>query len=134
MALNYDPVNSRLKVFRFPHGKNLESLKRERPEDVLDIEEYGQYYRAMENSTRVKYTTAFLLGAYCYSLTKLSSFNSLNPLARSCLSLGVSLGVMIKVSCDQRDYVNKVFEDFLTQKTFDAYEEPLTVKYRALTN
>lgn len=134
MALNYDPVNSRLKVFRFPHGNNLESLKRERPEDVLDIEEFGKYHRAKVNSRRRQYGTLFLLGVYCYTLTKQPSFNSMNPLARSFLTAGVSLAVLIQSSYRERAYVNQVLEDFLIQKTLDTYEDPITVKYKTLTN
>jgi hypothetical protein len=41
MALNYDTITNRLRTFRFNHGNDVERLRQERIEDVLDIEEYG---------------------------------------------------------------------------------------------
>jgi hypothetical protein len=134
MALNYDPVTDRNRVFRFPHGNNLESLSRERPEDVLDIEEYAKYNRAQLRSKRIQIGTLFTLAGLSYTLHTMPSFKALNPLARSCLTTGASLGIFLYVNSVERARVQNLLNNFLVDKTKEAYEDPITVKYKDLTN
>ena len=132
MALNYDPILNRMRTFRFRHGKDMESLLQERPEDVLDIEEYGAVYQKWLVN-RLAVVGSFIGLQVVHSLvSKTNYFQKSHPYARVLtrafflFSPIVYSNVVIKPA--EKDFLIQI----LSKKIYEEYEDPITPKYEDL--
>ena len=133
MAINYDPITNRMRTFRFSHNNNLETLKRERPEDVLDIEEYGKYYRTKHDIRSSKYLLiAFFTGSGIY-LYRDAQFKTLHPLVRATTIVGLPFAYYLAYNTKCKNIVQETLDSLLISKTKDHFENPVIVNHRELT-
>ena len=133
MAINYDPITNRMRTFRFSHNNNLETLKRERPEDVLDIEEYGRYYRTRQDTRTSKLLLlAFFTGSGIYFYRD-AQFKALHPFIRATAIVGLPITYYIAYNTKCKNIVQETLDSLLITKTKDQFEDPSIVKHRELT-
>jgi hypothetical protein len=133
MAVNFDAINNPFRTFRFTAENNLETLKRERPQDVLDVVEYGTYCKTKSSMRTIVYCNFGVLVGYTLSILKLPQFHSLRPFTRATLLVFLPVAHQMTIKSYCQAFVEKTLDDLLVAKTNKFYEDPVIVKHRGLT-
>ncbi|OMJ79227.1 hypothetical protein SteCoe_20779 [Stentor coeruleus] len=133
MALNYDTITNRLRTFRFSHGNDVERLRQERVQDVLDIEEYGELQNAKNILKIMTFSGTLLVQPFHFAFGRTAFFKGLNPYIRVTLRTAFLFAPFVALRAASRCSIDQMYSEMLAKKVTQTYEEPLTLKYRELT-
>jgi hypothetical protein len=133
MALNYDTITNRLRTFRFNHGNDVERLRQERIQDVLDIEEYGHFQKTKKVLTYTTFAGALIVQPFHFAFGRTAFFKALHPYTRVTLRTALLFGPFLFLKALSRHSLDLVYTEMLAKRVSQTYEQPLTMKYRELT-
>ena len=130
MAQNYDPILNRLRTFRFNRSDDYETLRQERIQDVLDIEEFRLVHDKVEKATHTSILVTLSLLPFNYFLGHVPAFNSLNPYFRVTARTALLVLPFFIIRFKSKQELEQLYHEILSKKVTQKYEEPLTLKYK----
>jgi hypothetical protein len=134
MATNYDPLSNRFRTFRFTQGSDLESLRQERIQDVLDIEELGLVYKTLDNLRLKEILVGLAFQPLHFLIGRTGFFKSMHAYSRVTIRTGFLILPYFWMKSRSYYFMQDLYHDILSKKVNVAYEDALTLKYKDLVS
>lgn len=127
MASNYDPKVNRYRSFRFngPYP-DYESMRLDKPQNVLDKDEYCELMGQVVNARLDELTILSLGMASQYLVKYLKGFRTLGGYSRTAVRFGIALLPFYLMNEKNSSKLNNKYEELLTNKLKQNYENPIS--------
>ena len=133
MATNYDPILNRLRTFRFYHGNDTASLRQERIQDALDIEEYGMAMKKLRSFKNQEIYGFLLAQTVHYFVGGTAIFKACHPYLRVSIRAAFLCLPVYLLKIETYNEMQSYYDSVLQKKVGGHYEDSLTLKYKELS-